>query len=134
MKRSPLKRTTPLRSRTPLRSTTTLKSTKPINPVSKKRAAENRQRAKVKKQIMDTVTACQAGPLIAQADRRHRCWREPHDIHEPLTRARGGSITDPENMIVVCRSCHDWIHNNPSAAQTIGLLVSGYGRRQEPEC
>jgi len=46
------------------------------------------------------------------------------DLHEPLTRARGGSILDPANTVAVCRSCHDWIHDNPTAATDLGLLRS----------
>ena len=30
-----------------------------------------------------------------------------HDPHEPLTRARGGSITDPGNVRKVCHE-HNW--------------------------
>jgi len=41
-----------------------------------------------------------------------------------LTRARGGSILDPANTVAVCRSCHDWIHDNPTAAADLGLLRS----------
>ena len=42
-----------------------------------------------------------------------KCLGVATDIHEPLTRARGGSIIDRGNMIQVCRMCHDWIHENP---------------------
>lgn len=44
------------------------------------------------------------------------------DPHEPLTRARGGSITDPENLTWICRGHHDWVHANPKHAHAVGLL------------
>jgi hypothetical protein len=120
VKRSPLKRYTPLKSASRLESRT------PLKQVSKKRAQENRQRSKIRAELMDRITSCQAGSIIAPRDPAHRCWRTPSDIHEPLTRARGGSITDPENMVVVCRSCHDWIHRNPLLALELHLLKSRY--------
>lgn len=42
------------------------------------------------------------------------CTNRSEDVHEPLTRARGGSITDPENCKCVCRMHHDLIHANES--------------------
>lgn len=46
----------------------------------------------------------------------------PLDPHEPLTRARGGSITDPTNLLWICRAHHDWTHDNPQKAHEVGLL------------
>lgn len=55
-----------------------------------------------------------------------RCVREcndlPTDAHEILTRARGGSITDPANILLVCRPCHVWITDHPVEAQAKGLV------------
>lgn len=50
------------------------------------------------------------------------CRGVADDVHEPLTRARGGSILDPANALAVCRPCHDWIHANPAEATALGLL------------
>lgn len=79
---------------------------------------------------MATRTRCEAGVLIPRVDqttgRRHVCQGVAVDVHEPLTRARGGSIVDPANMVPVCRVCHDWIHAHPTLATEVGLLVSSY--------
>jgi hypothetical protein len=53
----------------------------------------------------------------------YRCGGLAVDLHEPLTRARGGSILDPANTFAVCRICHEWIHAHPKAATAIGLLT-----------
>ena len=103
---------------------TPLKPGKPPRKVSVKRAKQNRERTKVIKEILRYRSHCEAGPKIVAADRRHFCRVTPDDVHEPLTRARGGSITDPDNMVLVCRPCHDWIHNNPALAKEVGLLKS----------
>lgn len=65
-------------------------------PVSAKRAAENEVRQ----------------PLIAEMKEEQpwcsRCGRTDLrlDAHELLSRARGGSITDPENIDILCAACH----------------------------
>lgn len=50
----------------------------------------------------------------------------PLQVHEPLTRARGGSITDPSNVRAVCAAHHAAIHALPDRAQKLGLLVHSW--------
>jgi hypothetical protein len=45
-----------------------------------------------------------------------------------LTRGRGGSIIDSENVVLVCRAHHGWIHREPVAAGRLGLLVHSWER------
>lgn len=42
------------------------------------------------------------------------------DIHEIVSRARGGSILDPRNLAALCRLCHSWVTENPAAAHAEG--------------
>ncbi|ASR83968.1 HNH endonuclease [Arthrobacter phage Shrooms] len=44
------------------------------------------------------------------------------DMHEVLSRGRGGDPTDPENILCLCRWCHHWVTVNPKAATELGLL------------
>jgi hypothetical protein len=60
------------------------------------------------------------------------CHAEATDPHEPLTRARGGSITDPENIIGLCRRHHDDCHANPSAAAKLGLIRHSWNAGKRP--
>lgn len=50
------------------------------------------------------------------------------DPHEPLTRARGGSITDPDNLAWICRAHHDHIHEHPDEGHRVGLLRHSWER------
>jgi hypothetical protein len=50
------------------------------------------------------------------------------DVHEVVTRGRGGSITDPANCRTVCRACHDWIGAHPRLALEMGLVRSSWER------
>lgn len=88
---------------------------------SKKRKAENRERRKVAHATFGTDPVCA----------RPGCSRWADDCHEPLTRARGGSITDPENMAPLCRSCHDELNDEPQWAYDIGLLKHSWGTHDE---
>lgn len=68
-----------------------------MRAVSVKRAAENRLRKKVLAEMVANEPWCA------------RCgvWADVLDGHELLSRARGGSITDPDNIVLLCRPCHD---------------------------
>lgn len=45
------------------------------------------------------------------------------DPHEPLTRGRGGSIVDPENLMWICRNHHDYFHAHPMEAEAFGFML-----------
>jgi len=92
---------------------------KSIRKVSAKRARENRERVAMADErwpdrregtVMCAVPGC--GP----AD----------DLHEVLTRARGGSITDPENTVPLCRQHNHDLAQKPESelqwAYDLGLL------------
>lgn len=92
--------------RTPLTRTTRLK------PRSAKRAR---------------LYATERRPLVAQllADQPpcQRCLSAPAcDVHEIQTRARGGSLTDRENLALLCRTCHTWVTEHPMQATEEGLM------------
>ena len=133
MKRTPLHRRTSLpRQGTPLPRRT------PLRYMSRKRSKQQRERAKMVTRELWKRELCEAGARIyqyrvktygqAEADllneRYARCLGLAVELHEPLTRARGGSILDPANTVAICRSCHRWIHDNPKAATDVGLLES----------
>lgn len=84
-----------------------------LKPVSDKRKAENRLRRKIAHATFGRNPQCVAPG----------CTEEAWDCHEPLTRARGGSITDAANMAPLCRDHHDEItFEEPDWAYECGLL------------
>lgn len=89
----------------------------PIRQVSRKRAAENRIRAKLRASLIGQP--CEAQLL--------GCAYTGTDWHERLSRARGGSITDEANRVWLCRPCHDYITTHPKWAETNGWSLSSYG-------
>ena len=101
-------------------ATITPSARRTLRPVSVKRAAENRQRRKMTTEVFGDQTQCTAPGCPKWAD----------DLHEPLTRARGGSITDPANARPLCREHHDQVTFAPESelgwAYDCGLLIHSW--------
>ena len=89
----------------------------PIRPVSKKRAAVNRERKKLLEKHKDD-------PCVVVWDTG--CTRRMQTLHEPLLRSRGGNPASEEGTIPVCGHCHRRIHDNPREATQRGWMGSRY--------
>ena len=145
----PLKRSEPPKRKTPLKNTQSLniranlkpgkalaRSDKPIPQRSKTsakgRAAEGRGDF-VRRMIERARGQCEMGTQIWEGGHRdHRCQRAAVEVHEPLTRARGGRTDDPLNAYATCRACHDWAHANPAEATVLGLLRNSWDNGGPP--
>jgi len=52
-----------------------------------------------------------------------RCHKaRSSEVHEIKTRARGGSLTDPDNVAALCHDCHRIVTENPDQAHEEGWL------------
>lgn len=108
MKRSPM----PGRSE-PMARGTELERRTGLCSMSPKRRRENRVRRQVAESTFGLSPVC-AVPGCGQ-------WAD--DVHEPLTRARGGSIVDPANMAPLCRFHNGQLADEePAWAYDLGLL------------
>ena len=84
-----------------------------LRSMSNKRRRENRVRRKVAEATFGLQPVCVVP----------RCGQWADDAHEPLTRARGGSITDAANMAPLCRFHNgELADKDPAWAYEIGLL------------
>lgn len=114
---------------------TRLERKTPLRRVSLKRQRKMQQRREFVVEQLAARPVCEAGPQIGSYRLEQYgleyairlavsapCTTRAVDIHEPLTRARGGSILDAANSVALCRNCHRWIHDNPDSATEIGLL------------
>lgn len=93
---------------------------------SPKRERDMVERRKLVKAMVAAQPRCQAQVL---------CHGDPvADVHERLSRARGGSILDPvqAHMMTVCRPCHDWITTHPRDAEARRLALPSW--HQCPPC
>jgi len=118
MKRTPIKRRTPIKQRS-----------------DKRRDLYEREggRRDVVRLLLLERPRCEAGVPIGEMLHGQSgawwfsCQRQSVDVHEVLTRARGGDLLDVQNLLAVCRVCHGWIHDHPHDAGLLGLLASRYG-------
>lgn len=62
---------------------------------------------------------CEACGLTPVGKYPARQWT---DMHEILTRGRGGSPTDPDNILCLCRDCHEWVTTHEEEARKLGLV------------
>lgn len=93
---------------------------------SPKRAPLNRERKVFTRRILEERPWCEACPVYAQYDQKITYQRNPAcDVHEVVRRSQGGSIVDSDNVLAVCRSCHDRIGRHPAIAFELGLAKRG---------
>ena len=87
---------------------------------SKKMEAKYRKRRSLVAQMLDEKPVCE------------RCSAaRSTDIHEVVSRARGGSILDPANLVALCRQCHSFITQNPLVAEAEGWSKHSWERDGE---
>lgn len=115
-----MKRSTPLRRLTPLRRAQKVAARDGhegrrvgLVPRSKKTAALYVQRRALVAGLLAERPGCEVPG----------CTRRSTEVHEPLTRARGGSVTDEGNCRAVCFEHHREIHDTePAWAYEAGFL------------
>lgn len=101
-----------------------------MRKVSLKRQKENRDWPSVRAAVMErdgwecqlqTALARHGGALIYFA---HGCQGEL-DPHHIVTVARDSKLRlEPDNLVVLCRAAHDWVHSHIPEATLLGLLKS----------
>lgn len=118
-----LQRKTPLTSKGDLAKGAGLKPSKGPKARSKKRAAEMPQR----RALYDLVRA-RDGNTCAWPN----CFRPFDDVHEVLTRARGGSHIDERVVIGLCRM-HNEQATDTRPAECKGVVVPSWAAEQDLE-
>lgn len=109
-----MKRGGPIERKTPIRRSGSLPRVTHLRGRSAKGAAEDRERGKVlRAKFPEHEWHGCAVPL---------CGREANDAHEKLSRGRGGSAVDPENITPLCRLHHDAAHGEDPALYVAGLI------------
>lgn len=123
-----------------MRRTAMKRSRRPIPFRSAKRAAITEERRAFVARILSERPTCEAPfylraivhgldaddqPVVVSALRLGgpgACWST--EVHERVSRARGGSIVDDDNCIALCRDHHRWVTEHPRLATMADLLRS----------
>jgi len=125
-----MKRKKPMKRGGPLKRSGPLKRTGSLKPRSKKTQQKYVERRKVVSRLLQERPYCEACPVWAQHDEVTLYKRNASvDIHELKRRSQGGSILEEENLMAVCRDCHDRIGREPATAIELGLAVPGWRKK-----
>lgn len=103
-----------------VRSTTRMARTARVRPQSDRRQADAVVRRALVARLLSERPVCEG---------RVQCrGAMAVDVHERLTRARGGSITDPDqaHMVTLCRPCHTWVTEHPTASEALRLMLPSW--------
>lgn len=113
------------------------RSRKPIPFRSAKRAAIADERKAFVARILRERPQCEArnflrpivGQLVGKDQDRvlaalRGCTWQASEVHELLSRARGGSITEDANCCALCHTCHAWVTTEPRLATMAALQRS----------
>ena len=124
MKRSPLNR-----GNKRLRQNKPLQSKKKLAPRSKKaKKLYKEKRVPLVQRLLAERPWCEACLVFAEHDGLVGVRvRKSQDLHEIRSRGRTGGINsdewlDEENILCVCRQCHNRITDNSKEAEALGLL------------
>lgn len=120
MKRTPLRRRTPLK-RTPLKASGPgLPTRARLKPVSAKRRKRDAVYPSSRRAVYERAEG------MCEARFAGDCAGDGHQVHHLA--GRGGP--DPhrlDNLLLVCRACHELIHGWPEEAYRLGLMVKRHG-------
>jgi 5-methylcytosine-specific restriction endonuclease McrA len=105
------------------------KQRKPIARRSKKQEELYEKRRPFVVSVLGARPFCEACPVFASHDGLVAyVRRNSTDVHEIIRRSQGGSILDENNVLAVCRECHNRIGSNPQLAFDLGLAKHGWER------
>lgn len=101
-----------------------------LNPRSKKRTAENIERARLMEEKFgpreewccklrnDALAIGVLGPCFG-----------PVNGHEILKRSRGGSILDMQNVVLLCNGHNESVESHPTESARMGLAQHSWEKR-----
>lgn len=95
---------------------TPLKRKKPLNRVSKKRAVQNREYARLRREFLAEHPFCQIMHVLSLK------FIESTEIHHKKGR-EGTMLNDTEFWMAVSRRGHEIIHNSPEFSYKMGWLL-----------
>jgi 5-methylcytosine-specific restriction endonuclease McrA len=108
---------------------------RPVNPESARRLAQREERADCRNIVLTRDRhRCQfhkiAGrhwlPVECQGAPRPHGWSTGLEVHEVITRARGGDPLDPDNCVTLCPWANNAVDERQAGAELLGLLLPSW--------
>lgn len=97
----------------------------PIRQMSPRRRRELRQRAVVRRIVLERDGRCVARELLPAIE-----CAGPSDVHEVKRRAHDGSgWLNASRCVALCRAHHRWVTDHPREGHAVGLVVWSWERQ-----
>ncbi len=94
---------------------------------SKKREEEYGERRPLVARLLAERPKCEACVILAVYEGKVTfLHRDSQDVHEIVPRSGGGSILDEENLLALCRPCHNFVTTNLRTAANMGLHLPSW--------
>jgi 5-methylcytosine-specific restriction endonuclease McrA len=106
-----------------LKRRTELRRGSGIAAVSRKRRAQLRTRADVRRIVIARDGGCRGRFLIPEQPCGFLPGRAMLEVDEIIPRGRGGDWLNPDHCQLLCPRCHDWKHAHPREATERGLTA-----------
>lgn len=110
-----------------------------VNPVSLKRRNENIVRVQRMRERFGPQETWQCGFENHRLTNWGQHGTKPSSCfgpvfgHEILKRSRGGSITDMNNVVLLCQYHNGWVEDNPYASEQMGLARHSWDSDEHDE-
>jgi hypothetical protein len=106
----------------------------PLNRRSAKREEIYKLRRPLVQRLLSERRWCEACSIFAVVDGKALYTIiESVDVHEVISRGRGGSILDEANLLCVCRPCHQRITTHPAEGEETALLLPSWATAEMQE-
>lgn len=101
---------------------------------SKKTQQKYKDRAPLVARLLEERPFCEACQIFASFDGERRRTNQSVDIHEVISRGRGGTILEEDNLLAVCRfPCHSRITTDSREAEWLGLAMPSWANEEAME-
>jgi len=94
---------------------------KRIRKVSKKRGAQLKKYAEIRKRLLVAHPYCQVWATLFP-NRPLALTPRSSELHHVRGRI-GDALTDERYLLAVCRESHDYLHAHPSEARRLGFIL-----------
>lgn len=102
-----------------------------LRSVSDRRLAESDQRKAVRWEVIQRDGGCVWHQMGAAALGPAHCWGGI-EVHEILSRARGGDYLNPDNCVTLCSRAHQFITRDDAGAEAVGLALPSWPTLDRP--
>lgn len=111
-----------------------LRRTGPPNAESPRRRAEREQRSDCRSLVLARDRGCVFHRITWRHGLAARCqgamrpggWSTGPEVHEVVTRARGGDPLDPDNAVTLCPWANNEMDERQAGAEIFGLLLPSW--------